>query len=92
MSEGALFLHVVRRDMTENNAVALMEWVEMVQQVSPGAIVAVAWTHIDRVSDLALHSKVLTRVHEKIKRKVQDVHEALERMENEIVEEFEAQH
>ena len=79
--------------MTENKAIAaLLEWVEMVQQVSPGAIMAVAWTHIDRVSDLALHSKVLTRVHEKIKRQVRDVHEALERIKNEIADEFEAQH
>jgi len=48
MSAGALFLHVVRCDMTEDAAVAvLLEWVEAVQQEAPGAVMSLVWTHSD---------------------------------------------
>ena len=50
MSEGALFLHVVRSDSNEDVAVAsLLEWVEMVQQEQPGAVMGVVWTRVDCV-------------------------------------------
>ena len=50
MSEGALFLHVVRCDMAEDAAVeALVEWVEAVQQEAPGAVMGVVFTHADLV-------------------------------------------
>jgi len=49
MSTGALFLHVVRCDMAEEKAVAvLLEWVEFVQQEAPGAVMGIVWTHVDR--------------------------------------------
>ena len=52
MSEGALFLHVVRGDASEDAAVeALLEWVEAVQQEAPGAAMGVVWTHRDRFVD-----------------------------------------
>jgi len=48
MSPGALFLHVLRCDMSEERAVsALLEWVQAVQQEAPGAVMGVVWTHID---------------------------------------------
>jgi hypothetical protein len=48
MSAGALFLHVVRSDIPEDEAVeTLLEWVEVVQQEAPGAVMGVVWTHID---------------------------------------------
>ena len=50
MSEGALFVHVLRSDMAEAAAAAaLMEWVEAVQQEAPGAVMGVVWTHVDKV-------------------------------------------
>jgi len=52
MSAGALFLHVVRSDMSEDKAVAtLLEWVEAVQQEAPGSVMVVVWTHIDCFTD-----------------------------------------
>ena len=52
MSAGALFLHVVRCDLSEDAAVAaLLEWVEAVQQEAPGAVMALVWTHSDWFTD-----------------------------------------
>jgi len=52
MSAGALFLHVVRSDMAEEAAVAaLLEWVEVVQQEAPGAVMGVVFTHSDWFTD-----------------------------------------
>jgi hypothetical protein len=54
MSEGALFLHVVRSDAAEDEAAgALLEWAEAVQQEAPGAAMGVVWTHADCFSDYA---------------------------------------
>jgi Leucine-rich repeat (LRR) protein len=65
MSAGALFLHVVRSDMPEEEAVeTLLEWVEVVQQEAPGAVMGVVWTHIDCASATVSKSRVLGRVHE----------------------------
>jgi len=52
MSAGALFLHVVRCDMSEDTAVAaLLDWVDAVQQEAPGAVMGLVWTHIDSFAD-----------------------------------------
>jgi hypothetical protein len=51
MSAGALFLHVLRMDMSESSedeaVKALLEWVGAVQQEAPGAVMSVVWTHVD---------------------------------------------
>jgi hypothetical protein len=51
MSAGALFLHVLRSDMSESSedesVKSLLEWVGAVQQEAPGAVMAVVWTHVD---------------------------------------------
>ena len=57
MSPGALFLHVVRSNLPEEETVmALLEWVEAVQQEAPGAVMGVVWTHVDRPVDVSLTS------------------------------------
>merc|ERR1712091_701319 len=60
MSDGALFLHVVRSDLgAEDDAAiaravaALLEWAEAVQQEAPGAVMGVVWTHTDCFPDYA---------------------------------------
>jgi hypothetical protein len=59
MSAGALFLDVVQSDIPKDEAVeTLLEWVEVVQQEAPGAVMGVVWTHIDvsaTVSTSSLH-------------------------------------
>jgi hypothetical protein len=61
MSAGALFLDVVQSDIPEDEAVeTLLEWVEVVQQEAPGAVMGVLWTHIDvsaTVSKSNLHRR-----------------------------------
>ena len=45
MSTAALFLHVVRADMSEDQAAAaVLEWVDAVQQQAPGSVMGVVWT------------------------------------------------
>ena len=52
ISPGALFLHVVRCDMPEDAAVmALLEWVQAVQQEAPADVMGLVWTHTDLFAD-----------------------------------------
>jgi hypothetical protein len=84
MSAGALFLHVVRSDIPEDEAVeTLLEWVEMVQQQAPGAVMGVLWTHID-VSATVSKSSVLRRVHEEINAQMRTVDDVMRKIENDI--------
>jgi len=48
MSDGALFLIIVRSDVTMDEACeTILVWMESVQQESPGAIIGIVWTHVD---------------------------------------------
>jgi Leucine-rich repeat (LRR) protein/GTPase SAR1 family protein len=87
MSADALFLHVVRSDVREDEAVeTLLEWVEVVQQEAPGAVMGVVWTHIDCVSATVSKSRVLDRVHEDINEQMQAVDDAMREMEDDIAD------
>ncbi len=89
MSAGALFLHVVRSDMPEEEAVeTLLEWVEVVQQEAPGAVMGVVWTHIDCASAMVSKSRVLGRVHEEIAEQMRAVDDAMREMEDVIANHF----
>jgi hypothetical protein len=90
MSAGALFLHVVRSDIQEDEAVeTLLEWVEVVQQEAPGAVMGVVWTHID-VSATVSKSRVLGRVHEEINEQMRTVDDVIRQIENGIGKHLEA--
>jgi len=53
MTDDALFLHVVKSDASEDEAVmAVLEWVEAVQQAAPGAVMGIVWTRSDLVCGL----------------------------------------
>jgi len=93
MSAGALFLHVVRSDMEEDDAVAaLLEWVEAVQHEAPGAVMGIVWTHADCFAADATAStkqfQVLERVCVEINRQVQAVGDAMWRLEQNIEKDF----
>jgi len=48
MTDEALFLHVVKSDASEDEAVmTVLEWVEAVQQAAPGAVMGMVWTRLD---------------------------------------------
>ena len=60
--------------------VAVLEWVEVVQQEAPGAVMGVVWTHddaLDASDSLRLHEAVLVRVNAEIERHVDSVDEAM---------------
>jgi GTPase SAR1 family protein len=82
MTTDALFLHVVRSDESADAAaVAMLEWVEAVQQEAPGAVMGVVWTHADLLEDAGerdrLQRAVLARVQAEIERQVRAVDEAM---------------
>jgi hypothetical protein len=87
MSREALFLHVVRSVNADGTivsedkaAVAVLEWVEAVQQEAPGAVMGVVWTHddaLDASHSRRLHEAVLARVNTEIERHVDAVDEAM---------------
>ena len=87
MSAGALFLHVVRSDIPEDEAVeTLLEWVEVVQQEAPDAVMGVVWTHIDCASATVSKSRVLDRVREEINEQMRAVDDAMREMEDVIAD------
>ncbi len=87
MSAGALFLHVVRSDMPEDEAVeTLLEWVEVVQQEAPGAVMGVVWTHIDCASPTVSKSRVLGLVREEITEQMRALDDAMREMEDVIAD------
>ena len=92
MSEGALFVHVLRSDMTEEAAgAALMEWVEAVQREAPGAVMVVVWTHMDTAGadgGRGLRPRVLSKVRDDIEGQVATVGAALRDVEDEIADQM----
>jgi Leucine-rich repeat (LRR) protein len=87
MSAGALFLHVLRSDMPEDAGVeTLLEWVEVVQQEAPGAVMGVVWTHIDCASATVSKSRVLGRVREEITEQMRSLDDAMREMEDVIAD------
>jgi hypothetical protein len=90
MSAGALFLHVVRSDMPEDKAVeTLLEWVEVVQQEAPGAVMGVVWTHIDCASSASAtvsKSRVLGRMHGEINEQMRALDDMMREMEDVVAD------
>jgi GTPase SAR1 family protein len=89
MSLAAFFLHVVRADMSEDQAAAaVLEWVEAVQQEAPGSVMGVVWTHVDLLQGddarIRLQQAVLARVREESERQVRAIDDALRQAEAEF--------
>jgi Leucine-rich repeat (LRR) protein len=94
MSREALFLHVVRSVNADGTivsecktAVAVLEWVEAVQEEAPGAVMGVVWRHddaLDASDSRRLHESVLTRVNAEIERHVDAVDDAMRAAEADI--------
>ena len=87
MSPGALFLHVVRSNLPEKEAVmALLEWVEAVQQEAPGAVMGVVWTHTDCVNRAAeIQTRVLAQLNKEIGQQAQEMDDMLRRLEDDLI-------
>jgi len=94
MSPGALFLHVVRSDLPEKEAVmALLEWVEAVQQEAPGAVMGVVWTYTDCVNKAAeIQTRVLAQLNKEIGQQVQEMDDVLRELEDGLMFELGEQH
>jgi len=84
MSADAMFVHVVRSNTSEKEAVdALLSWIEAVNHEVPGAVMGVVWTHLD--CSKVNQESVLQSVQQKLAIDDEALNGAMQDLEDEAV-------